>query len=235
MQLNKTNSISIIFANCIIFFSLNIFSQKNIDLHVVNSEGTPFLLTLDGKLINNSPQANVEIKNLDSKEYQSIITFPESGTNFKGKIYTIWEGTPTDNREFTYTIDKSGNNNWRIRFLSSSPLEFKKESISHNKDSTSCMNENDFNKNLSVINFQSFEDSRLHKSEELFLKSCLSLSQIVQVCEVFEYDQSKFSFIKFSYENSKEKKEFKKLDKVFNYRNTKNEFLKWLSDLEMKK
>lgn len=229
---NTSALISLTALNLLLNF--NLYPQKNINLHIISSEGIPFLLELDGKAMNNSPQANLEIKNLESKEYQSNITFPESGSSFKGKIYTIWEGIATDNREFTYTIDKSGNNQWRIRFLSSTVLEIKKDTTSNKKDSIPYISESDFNKYLSTINFQSFEDSRLHKSEELFLNTYLNLSQIIQVCEVFEYDQSKLSFLKFIYKHSKEKTSFKTLESVFTYRNSKNEFLKWLESLELK-
>ena len=215
----------------LLLFSFRSIAQRNIQLHLINSEGIPFIMELDGKKINAAAQASLSINHLDSREYQVQIFFPDNSVNVKGKIYTIWEGLPTDNREFTYTIEKT-NNKWRIRFLNSSPIETKTDSATEiktdKKDSSVFLNEKAFSNYLAIINLEPFEDSRLHKCEEFFSKSCLTIQQITEICSVFEYDQSKLNFIRLAFQNSKEKSNFHKLQSVFQYRNTKSEFSKWL-------
>ncbi|MFN5460590.1 MAG: DUF4476 domain-containing protein [Bacteroidota bacterium] len=220
------------------FFQFRLTAQKNIELHVISADGIPFLLELDGKKINSSPEASVNVNQLDSKEFEALISFPETSTSFKGKIYTIWEGAPTNNREFTYTIEKSGNGSKRIRFLNSSPLNIKKDSIKTenktSKDTLISISENEFNNRLYTINLLSFEESREHKAEDLFTRVNLNINQITEVCNAFDYDQSKLKFIKFVYSSSGDKKDFNKLLSVFQYKNTKVDFSKWLEVLNIK-
>ena len=218
--------------------SFSIAQKKNIDLIVLSSDGEKFFLILNGVKQNSSAEASVKVSGLSSGTFEAVIAFENNFPDIKDKIYTIWEGTETDNREFTYVIEKK-NEKYRMRFLSSNELKTPEEISDEKKDTVQtveqkevkcveAMGNKEFEEAVESIGFKSMEDSRLRFAKEVLQTDCMNTTQLQEVCQMFEYDASRLDFLKFAYDRCVDSKTFDVLVSVFTYKNSRREFEEWI-------
>jgi hypothetical protein len=91
-----------------------------------------------------------------------------------------------------------------------------------------CMPMPDFNKALSVIQGESFENSRLNTAKQITSKNYLCVSQIIQICRTFSYEQTKLDFAKYAYHYCVDKNNYFQLNEVFSYAASKDELRKYI-------
>ncbi|MCL2074134.1 MAG: DUF4476 domain-containing protein [Marinilabiliaceae bacterium] len=91
-----------------------------------------------------------------------------------------------------------------------------------------CMQANDFNKALSVIKSDSFESSKLSTAKQISNSNYLCVSQIIQICKLFAYEQSKLEYAKYAYNSCVDKSNYFQINEVFSYTNSKDELRQFI-------
>ena len=86
-----------------------------------------------------------------------------------------------------------------------------------------AMSSSDFNSALSTIKNQSFSDSQLKTAKQIASNNCLNTSQIVQICQIFSFEESKLDFAKFAYDHCTEPKNYFKVNNVFSFSSSSDE------------
>jgi len=93
-----------------------------------------------------------------------------------------------------------------------------------------CMAANDFNRAKSVIQNETFEDSKLSTAKQIASNNYLCVSQIVQICRLFTYEQTKLEFAKFSYRSCVDPNNYYQLNEVFTYSSSKDELRRFIGN-----
>jgi len=90
------------------------------------------------------------------------------------------------------------------------------------------MPSNDFNQALNLIKNQSFETSKLNMAKQVIANNYLTVSQIEQICNVFDYESTKLDFAKSAYNHCADKEKYYLINNVFQFESSKqslNEFI----------
>ena len=93
---------------------------------------------------------------------------------------------------------------------------------------TGCMNSNDFNTAIAVIQRETFEDTKLGIAKQITTNNRLCVSQIVQICRLFTYENTKLEYAKFAYSYCYDKNNYYQLNDVFEYSFSKDELRKYI-------
>jgi hypothetical protein len=91
-----------------------------------------------------------------------------------------------------------------------------------------CMSNADFNKALSVIRNESFENSKLSTAKQVASNNNLCVEQIIQICKLFDFEKSKLDFAKFAYKSCVDQNNYYQLNEVFEFNASKNELRKFI-------
>ncbi len=87
----------------------------------------------------------------------------------------------------------------------------------HGCNGNSCMSPGNFNAALATIKNQSFEDTRLKTDKQVITANCLNVDQIIQIANTFNFEDNKLDFAKYAYDFCIEKKNYFKLNEIFNF------------------
>lgn len=93
-----------------------------------------------------------------------------------------------------------------------------------------CMHDPDFSKALSVIRGESFDDSKLSTAKQIASNNYLCVSQIVQICRLLSFEQSKLDFAKYAYRSCVDPKNYFQLNDVFSFAASKDELRKFIGN-----
>jgi len=91
-----------------------------------------------------------------------------------------------------------------------------------------CMPQHDFNKAFTVIQGERFEDSKLKTAKQIASNNFLCVAQIVQICRLFSFEQTKLDFAKFAYQYCVDKNNYFQLNEVFTHTSSKDELRKYI-------
>lgn len=80
-----------------------------------------------------------------------------------------------------------------------------------------AMSPGDFNSAVSTIKKQSFEDSKLKTAKQIVTSNCLNTNQIMQIANLFSFEDNKLDFAKFAYDYCMEPQSYYKLNGIFNF------------------
>lgn len=72
------------------------------------------------------------------------------------------------------------------------------------------------------------EDDKLSAAQEAILSNCLSVSQVVEFCNLFQTDNTKLNFAKFAYKYTLDRKNYNEVEKVFKDEASKQELNKFI-------
>ncbi len=92
------------------------------------------------------------------------------------------------------------------------------------------MNSSDFAAALKTISNTSFEDSKLTTAKSISSKNCLSTDQVVKICNLFSFEESKLAFAKHAYKRTTDQKNYFKVNDVFSFDSSKEELSKFVGD-----
>jgi hypothetical protein len=76
---------------------------------------------------------------------------------------------------------------------------------------------NNFTDALTTIKKISFDDTRLSTAKQISKSNCLSSSQIVQICELFSFEETKLDFAKFAYDCCTDPKNYFNVNNIFTF------------------
>lgn len=85
------------------------------------------------------------------------------------------------------------------------------------------MNEHDFNAALATIRNESFENTKLSTAQQVIANNLLCINQIAQICQLFDFENTKLDFAKRAYHRCAEKEQYYLLHSVFQFDNSKKE------------
>ncbi|MDI9258321.1 DUF4476 domain-containing protein [Flavobacterium sedimenticola] len=74
-----------------------------------------------------------------------------------------------------------------------------------------------FNSALATIKKQSFEDTRLKTAKQVINVNCLNVNQIIQIANLFNFEDNKLDFAKYAYDYCIEPKNYFKLNGIFTF------------------
>lgn len=218
----------------LLFFTEFSFSQKNINLIIFAETGQNFSLYINNIKCNSKPENNVELINLNSCVYDAKIIIEKDSFILVDKLYTIWDGKPTNNKVFTYFIERK-KRNYRIRFLDMKELADifdtlpKTSNLTINKTCNFSMNNKDFEIVANSIIINNLEDSRLEISKRILDNNCLNTRQIAELCDMFELDETRFDFIKFAFKSCSNALNYKDLASSLKFKKSRKEFDEWIN------
>jgi hypothetical protein len=87
----------------------------------------------------------------------------------------------------------------------------------------SCMTAANYNAALATIKKQSFEDTRLKTAKQVVSANCLNVDQIIQIANLFSFEDNKLQFAKFAYQYCSEPRNYFKLNGIFTFSNNVDE------------
>jgi hypothetical protein len=79
------------------------------------------------------------------------------------------------------------------------------------------MSADNFTNALATIKKISFDDTRLSTAKQISKSNCLSSSQIVQVCELFSFEETKLDFAKYAYDRCTDPKNYFNVNNIFTF------------------
>ena len=92
----------------------------------------------------------------------------------------------------------------------------------------SCMPMPDFNRAFAVIQGETFENSKLSTAKQITSNNYLCVAQIVQICKLFSFENTKLDFAKYAYHYCVDKNNYFQLNEVFTYSSSKDELRKYI-------
>lgn len=87
----------------------------------------------------------------------------------------------------------------------------------------------DFNSALATIRGQGFDDTKLNTAKQIAGSNCLNTNQIVQICQLFGFEESKLDFAKFAYGHCTEPRNYFKVNNVFGFSSSVDELNQFIS------
>lgn len=100
------------------------------------------------------------------------------------------------------------------------------------RDDDKCrwaMKQTDFAAAKKTISETTFEDTRLSTAKSIVTANCVSSDQVVAICNLFTFEDSKLAFAKFAYKYTTDPKNYFKVSNVFTFDTSKEELSKFTS------
>lgn len=105
-------------------------------------------------------------------------------------------------------------------------------STTNNNQGNGCawpMNNNDFIAAKRSVSSASFEDTKLSTAKSIISANCLSVGQVVELCRLFDFEQTKLTFAKDAYSRTIDKNNYFKVSEVFDFDTSKDELNAFIS------
>jgi len=103
----------------------------------------------------------------------------------------------------------------------------------HSNNAGNCngwpMKAGDFTAAKKTVSETAFEESKLSTAKSIAASNCLSTDQVVALCEVFSFEESKLTFAKYAYKYTTDPKNYFKVNNVFSFDSNKDELNKFIS------
>lgn len=86
-----------------------------------------------------------------------------------------------------------------------------------------AMSQNNFNSAIQSIRNQGFDETRLRTAQQIATSNCLNTNQIVEICKIFGFEETKLTFAKFAYDSCTEPNNYFKVNNVFSFSSSVDE------------
>lgn len=93
------------------------------------------------------------------------------------------------------------------------------------------MTDGDFNEAKQSIASKTFEDSKLQIAKQIAKANCLLASQVKQIMQLFEYEDSKLDFAKYAYKYTYDQNNYYKVNDAFEYELTIEELDEYIESI----
>jgi hypothetical protein len=91
-----------------------------------------------------------------------------------------------------------------------------------------AMNSNDFSSALSTLKNQGFDETKLKTAKQIAAANCLNVNQIIQIANLFGFEESKLEFAKFAYDYCVEPKKYFNLNNIFAFSTSVDELTDYI-------
>lgn len=98
--------------------------------------------------------------------------------------------------------------------------------------STGCqypMNVADFNAAKKTVANASFEETKLSTAKSILTSNCFSTNQVIEICKLFGFEESKLDFAKFAYDMTTDRGNYFKVGNIFSFDASKTELNDYIS------
>jgi hypothetical protein len=85
------------------------------------------------------------------------------------------------------------------------------------------MNSTNFMDAKKTIEEGSFDDTKLSTAKSIVTSNCLSTDQVIQICNLFSFEENKLTFAQFAYAYTTDPKNYFKVNNVFSFSTSKEE------------
>lgn len=92
------------------------------------------------------------------------------------------------------------------------------------------MNASNFAAAIKSISNSSFDETRLSTAKSIASKNCLSSDQVVKICNLFSFEDSKLAFAKHAFSRTTDQKNYFKVNEVFSFDSSKEELNNYISN-----
>jgi hypothetical protein len=75
----------------------------------------------------------------------------------------------------------------------------------------------------------SFEDTKLSTAKSILGSNCVSTDQVIEICKLFGFEESKLDFAKFAYAKTTDKNNYFKVGSVFSFDASKTDLNEFIS------
>lgn len=97
---------------------------------------------------------------------------------------------------------------------------------------TNCqyaMDRNSFTSAKETIKKDGFDETKLSTAKSILASNCVSADQVVQICQLFGFEQTKLDFAKFAYSKTVDPNNYFKVNNVFSFDASKTELNDYIS------
>jgi len=101
----------------------------------------------------------------------------------------------------------------------------------YHKGSGDCypMNSNDFEAAKKTIADATYAETMLSTAKSIIASNCLSAEQVVQICNIFSFEDSKLEFAKAAYSRTTDRNNYFKVINAFTYSSSKDDLTNYIS------
>jgi hypothetical protein len=82
-----------------------------------------------------------------------------------------------------------------------------------------------------VISAENFDETRLDIAKQAITANCMNTNQIMQVCKLFSFEESKLDFAKFAYAHCSDPNNYFKLNGIFTFSSSKEELTNYIQSV----
>ena len=293
--------------SCVLIYTATMAQMINSTLTIFSEEGHKFYLILNGTRMNDKPETNIRLQNLNQPYYNCKILFDEKALGEVSKNYlpVTDPGNQTQSMDVTYKIKADKNGKQVLRYFSATPVVVTATPVipsdvvvynygttvpvvqttvtettttttgtnganvgvnmggmgvnmnvhindpafntqqtttttTYTTTTTSstpppaavpvaagpcayAMTEGDYAAAKASIQKASFDDTKLKTAKSIVSNNCLYADQISAICRLFSFEESKLDFAKFAYKYCYDKKNYFKVNDVFEFDSSREE------------
>jgi hypothetical protein len=209
----------------VIMMSMDVNAQFG-TVVVFSPTGEEFFLSLGGKMQNQEAASRVEGDNPGGPTFKIRVSFKDPAIKEVSK--TIFNKPAS---RLYYKLDRNKKGEFVIESSSGdeSAIDNKKGGETSPKNCDTPMNDVEFAIALDGVTSPPFEPARLSVAKKNAEKSCMNVSQIKQIIEVFKMDGTRLSFAKFAYDHTYDKSQYEEIRTLMKSDKSKEEFDNFLA------
>lgn len=212
---------------------------------IKSDTGEKFYLFVNNQQLNQSPKSAIFLPDLHEPYYHVAVKFANGRLrNIEMDPLTIADANG-QLRHVTYKLVKSKRTGRiKLTFVSMVPVDRrmivpKNVFVAHYYPVTiqepvepqqpiGCANgyrmgNSDFQSALATVKNQGFDDTRQKIARQIVSANCLSTDQIIEMANIFGFDESKLEFAKFAYEFCTDPQNYYKVSNVFGFSSSAEE------------
>jgi hypothetical protein len=202
-------------------------------LTVFSPDKDPFYLVLNGERMNEQPQTYITVQNLPSNIYKLEVEFQDA------YIPLVREDIEVSGRTVSnmYKIGWKWNKKPVLLPASYAPASGKyvvNYSLYDQRNGRPkhpykvAMDPRDFDAARNTIRNISFDETKLKTAQGIAATNFLTSEQVLAVCQLFSFDQTRLEFAKFAYARTIDPGNYFKVNSAFSFTSTTDELNKFL-------
>jgi uncharacterized protein DUF4476 len=214
--------------------------ERGSALTVFSENGDMFYLVINGLKQNNAPQTRVRVESLPEVNDEIQILFADNMTREIRKRITFADPVEGKAINLTVKIAKMQNGFAKLDFVKSTSLHdyhpeqgeysmrygnnVPQQQLTVNTPPPAPveMDPTSFNDAKTTIANGSFESTKLGTAKTIFATNHVTTDQVIQVCNLFGFEDSKLDFAKFAYPMTVDPGNYFKIGNIFSFSSNKD-------------
>lgn len=208
-------------------------SNNNGNLSVFSPDRNPFYLVLNGERMNDQPQTYITVQGLPSDVYKMEVEFQDAFIPLIREEIEVSGRTVSNMYKIGWTFNKKP----ILLPASYAPTSGKYVVNYSNYDYRTqrpkrpykiAMDQRDFDAAKNTIRNTPFDDSKFKTAKGIASSNFLTSDQVLAVCKLFSFEQTKLEFAKFAYSRTTDRGNYFLVNSAFSFSSTTDELNKFL-------